>query len=323
MLGRSCKAGLQWVEDTAPLRLDLSADPQEWQQQLTAVETALTERGGLPSRLWVTVSVFNDSAADSALRTLLQTYGGSIVEVHIYWVHRGVETAPAHAHGPYAARLLPAPARLPRLESVRIALLAAVVSRIYNKQQSLLANLALYTTQMSSLDVSWGQSNITRSSLFYCSIPTTTLTHFTTDVDLDDQLLGLLLENAPNLRVLSVGKLSGSNRPVLYLTGLAVAEYRDSQRTLGRYADRQWGLREVRVRGMNEVGLLARLPRSVGGSLRLTGASGAWRYLVNSVQVRAGAHTHTHTHTVCLANSCINTHVGDEHTMATCVFAYV
>lgn len=253
LLGCTCKAGWRMAQQNALLLIDFTH--QGWGQQLADVKRVLTERGANPSRLKVRVSCYDDTAADSALLTLLTDHGAAVTELRVSfvdtWPAWAMQQQPTQGAPPAerAARVLPAPARMRRLTRIRLVLNGPVQPT--PKQISLYQSVSEYIQQLTTLRVMWGHTTPDWAALL--SNTTNTLTHFTTDADLDDQLLGSLLEHVPSLRALGVGQLVA----------------------LENYSGRHWRVGELRVADVSDIWLLGRMPVCMGGSLSLTG-EGSW-----------------------------------------------
>lgn len=297
-----------WVLQTAPtavLCIDTFAvhqrhlssppNPDPWPQQLSAVQQALQTRGALPTTLIVVLAedtycaeVCEDlltalegvgsGMTGFALHNLSPPAGKTATEV----LHRAAAVFPAlqslTLHG--AACKLPAASALRGLRELRVA-----------GQASIKAALA-FVTQLTSLEI----TNARRPAwprLFSPITTTHTLTHFSTDELLTNELLGLLLEHAPalaQLRVNSVGELSK------------------------QHSDRQWKLRSLGVRNSVYMARLAWLPSSTHGRVEVV-VSGqeSWVELGQSPQVRlAEMHETVNAPILCTTPSFLG-HLSDGH----------
>lgn len=299
-----CRSGRDWALRIAPqLTITLhpptsSKDLAAWEIQLGEVHQALSTRAPLP------VSIIVRSQA-APLRVAYWMLVDSLSGVGQGVSHLGVfDRSPGHdqwaveflyeaaAVLPNLASLdingssihIPPPTLLPKLKKLH------AVSSSVGQRFSIYHNIAAYLPQLTNIDVSVlppgpDDTSIQDKDWPVLFVPRTTfhtLTHFSAPIVLGDTLVGILLDQAPQLTHLQVGQVWGC---------------------AGVHRDKQWGLQELTTERCGiPAEQLCNLPRTLKDTpLHVNvakGAGGVGHVIVSAVnQQVSAALSHTHTHT--------------------------
>ncbi len=321
----SCKAGRAWVLRTARTAR-LSLDCTHRQPELRGVRPALCARGGKPTTLAVKCEVNSGEKAErdlhiqrfvtclAALPDQLAGYGCSITDLQMDTWHwqtgESVTTflLSAAPHLPHLTTLhlnagpvcLPSPSCFPALTRLtlwpsaegpepEVATLAAAVYR----------SAAAYMGQLAHLHyircLRWPEP---WPALLTPATTAHQLTSLETDCTLTDQLVGLLLDHAPQLQRLRVGCIDWDTADT------------------GAYRERQWAVQHLEV--WQNVGLeeLAALPQPAAGQMIINAGTMAldlhsqvssWSDAHYDASDRQGRHSITLRNHVppCLSTPCI------------------
>ncbi len=233
----ACPSGKQWTlrrAKSAKLTLDCTgpqADDPARQRQLQTLRQDLAVRGCLPTALQLQYEP--TASSQEAVASCAEALGPSNSSVSSVTLTPSLPThelLTAQAMTRAASALsnitmltlggcverLPDPSHLLHLKHLHIPLLPYPDTGF---DDNMCASLAPYLQQLTSLHLSERKDApsiseedehlyVTRWTQIYWdkifTTPTTTLTHFTTGADLDDEILGLLVEYAPALKHLSV-----------------------------------------------------------------------------------------------------------------------
>lgn len=297
----SCQAGRAYALTTAPsarLRLDCDADQpaDAWQRQLAAAKQALQTRGTLPTALHIqcTVPAEDSVARLNAIPDQLLGAGQGVTEVQLRVTDEAdvseflVRLAAAF---PSTASLtldeptftLPPPTVWPQLTRLHVSLPSHTAE---DEGQAAYTSIAQYLHQITHLTGNPANADLPWAPLFSNQQPSHTLTHFSTNVTADDELLESLLQFAPGLKQLTVGDIADD---------------------LSEYSTRQWRLECLTVMGggVIEVETLACLPGRKAGAGRLELRAPRMELPLEVSHEEVGCVSiHTHTGT----ESCRHTH---------------
>ncbi len=231
-----------------------------------------------------TLSCGQDRADSGRVSTVLQDLAEACPQLASLRLDACIGNLPAHLSPPQAttapAAPQPTPA-LPHLSNLTVTFPPTTDHAAAVEYCS--RSIGAYTAQLTSLNIT-SQHNIPWPLVFPAGVTSHTLTHLTTDRALTDELLSLLLDHAPGLTRLRVGRLQLSQ---------------DTHRT------KQWAVEKLTTQ-LGALDTLALLPSNKGDKqLVVSNIGGEATAQVVSGEVSGVSHTctcthtrtHTHTHT--------------------------
>ncbi len=301
------KSGQTWVLTTTPtIQLKLYTTEvesiDEWGARLTRHCEALAARGALPASLRVSCDDSAESAA--ACEAIVGAFSGSGVRVTDIQVHDEAEQRPCAVYTAFLQRAmadfahlrglslhpcptsLPPPAALPRLRQLHLS-----IDRFRSTDEvsySCLRSCAAYLLQLTVFSIDDSHYADYWPLLFNPATTTHTLTHFTYEMPVYDELLGPLLQHAPALNELHVGVLSME----------------------ADYSEKQWAVRRLSLEYPHDISALLRLPTCSTGIVWV-GIDLETEVIIDTAQVSLSpAHTHSLTRECTPTCTCIVYNVG-------------
>lgn len=209
----SSAAGRDFTLQRAPkTTLLLDCGPGQ-QPQYAKLGQALAKRGAGPGQhtaVRVRVHPEVPQEAEAGLPAFLAGHGSGLSGLHVEFEgpddhkfnSRNLQ-ASARSKGQHA-RLVPPPAALPNLRRFQLSL-TDLVQHNTTKPERLLTDIKEFLPQLVSLQLKFGYySGLVISQLFIPGTQAPLLTHLTTDAQLEDQLIELLLGQTPNVTNLTI-----------------------------------------------------------------------------------------------------------------------
>lgn len=181
------------------------------QPQYAELGKALAKRnaGGKHTAVRISLHPAEQPPAEAGLLAFLAQHGAGVSELHYtFQSHKRFLDPPKQE----VQASIPPPPNLPRLCSVSVSLKPISGLDIGQKQEQFIRDASAYLPQLTSLSLIWGDARKLWHLVFAAGTLATNLTHFTTDANLDDWLVGLLISHAPNLTHLTVGYVGECER---------------------------------------------------------------------------------------------------------------
>lgn len=228
----ACQSGRDWALRTA-LQLTITLSPPTtskglaaWETRLREVRRALSTRGPRSTGISVSSTSASGPPLPVAYWMLADSLKGVAEGVTSLFVGTAHDTSPASSAA-VADILRELAAVLPQLEGLAVNCPAAlpphhviphlaqltIKSALKNHNPSLYSSIAPYLPQLTRLDLGKDQPYdgipIPMPWAFLFQTTTRTLTSFSASVQLQDSLIGLLLDYAPALTELYVGSIRG------------------------------------------------------------------------------------------------------------------
>ncbi len=285
----ACRAGRNWVLTNAPeirLRLDTTREHtrEEWAARIGRLEQGLRTRGNLPTCVQVECDrSLHSSIACAALVSLLTQTDISITQLRIRdssgdgdqqnsafsgLVHLGVPAIPNLTFLTLldpSISTLPHPSLLPNLQKLEYVFGYKPQDWSDDFIDDCFRSIAPYVGQLQFLSIWDSEQALDPSWDLLFAAPSHTLTHFETNLALEEDLLSVLAEHMHALRHIEAFEISMA----------------------ASLADKQWGVETVEVVTVEERLIdVARLPRCVTGQrLTLAGPECTMTLKISSPQV--------------------------------------